>query len=167
MTTTDPGAPDVKKIWKLIEDTRFCFLATGSSVDDLYASPLTNQKIEEDGVIWFFIDRNGKTAESVRAYPRVLLTYANIGDDFYASLQGHASVIVDAGKAREMWSKLAEAWFPGGPDDAKLGLLRVDVDHGEVWEPASNKLVQFMSMVSAAVTHTPPKHVGEHKTFNA
>jgi general stress protein 26 len=156
-----------EKIWDLVKDAKYGFLVTPSADGRLSGRPLTTQKIENGKTLWFFIDRTGDTAQSVNASQRVLLTYSNSGDDFYASLEGTGEVIVDVAKAREMWSKFAEAWFPGGPEDPTLGLLRVDVDSGEVWEPAANKLVQFVSIATAAFTHTPPKHVGEHKTFNA
>jgi general stress protein 26 len=157
---------DRQEIWKQIEDTRIGFLTTATHDGHLRARPLTTQKIEDGKSIWFFIDRSGDTAHAIGGNPRVMLTYTDPSDSFYASLQGKGVVTVDPLKAKEMWSKIAEAWFPGGPDDPKLALLRVDVESGETWEPTTNKIVQFMSIVGAALTHTPPKHEGEHKTFN-
>ena len=66
---------------------------------------------------------------------------------------------------RELWNAMAGAWFTRGPDDPKLALLRVDVDKGEYWEPDVSKVVQFFSIAKAALTRTPPKHVGEHREF--
>jgi hypothetical protein len=60
---------------------------------------------------------------------------------------------------------MAQAWFPGGKDDPRLGLLRVIVDHGEYWD-ATGRVVPFFSMLKAALTHTQPKHVGEHRQFD-
>ena len=129
---------------------------------------MTTQKVEADGdegVLWFFIPRDGEMAKDAQANPRVLVTYTDGGEGFYASLSGTARVSVDAAKARAMWSKLNEAWFPEGPDDPNLAILRIKVDHGETWEPTTNKMLQFLSIATAAMTHTPPKLEGTHKTF--
>ncbi len=165
MTTLQATADDRKKIWKRIADTRFAFFTTLSENNGLRARPLTTQKADAESGVWFFIARDGQLAADVRHNPRALLTYANDGDSFYASMTGTAHVLVDPAKARELWSKLNEAWFPGGPDDPNLALLRVDVDHGETWEPTTNKMMQFLSIATAAVTHTPPRQEGAHKTF--
>jgi general stress protein 26 len=59
---------------------------------------------------------------------------------------------------------MAQAWFPGGPTDPRLALLRVTVEHGEYWD-AAGRVVPFLSMLKAAVTHTEPRHAGEHREF--
>ncbi|MEP7064348.1 MAG: pyridoxamine 5'-phosphate oxidase family protein [Betaproteobacteria bacterium] len=167
MTTTSATAEDRKDIWKQIEDTRFAFLTTLSEGNGLRARPVTTQKVEAEGdtgVVWFFIPQDGEMAKDAQANPRVLLTYTDGDENFYASLSGTARVSSDAAKAREMWSKMNEAWFPDGPGDPNLALLRVKIDHGETWEPSTNKMMQFLSIAVAAVTHTTPKD-GVHKTF--
>jgi len=60
----------------------------------------------------------------------------------------------------------AAGWFPGGPEDPNLGLLRVDVENGEYWDPVASKLVQFFAMAKAAVTRRPPQNIGEHRRFS-
>jgi general stress protein 26 len=154
-----------QEVWRQIQDARIGFLTTSTHDGHLRARPLTTQKIEDGKSLWFFIERNGDTAHAINAHSRVMLTYTDPSHEFYASLQGRATVIADPGIAREMWTKLADAWFPGGPEDPNLALLRVDVDAGETWEPTTNRLVQFMSIMGAALTHTPPNYEGEHKTF--
>lgn len=154
-----------KEIWRRIEDARIAFFTTLSEEGGLRARPLTTQRVEAETSLWFCVARSGDLARDAQANPRTLVTYSNEGDRFYASLTGTAHVIIDPAKAREMWSKLNEAWFPGGPDDPDLALLRVDVDHGETWEPTTNKLMQFLSIAAAAVTHTPLNQEGAHKSF--
>ncbi|MEO8849000.1 MAG: pyridoxamine 5'-phosphate oxidase family protein [Casimicrobiaceae bacterium] len=165
MTVTQATTADRRQIWKHLQDTRFGFFTTLSEDNGLRARPLTTQKVEAEKTVWFFIANDGQLAADVRANPRALLTYSNAGDSFYASMSGSAQVLVDPARARDMWSKLNEAWFPGGPDDPNLALLRVDVTHGESWEPSTNKMLQFLSIATAAMTHTPPKMEGAHKTF--
>jgi general stress protein 26 len=156
---------DRKAIWRRIENVPVAFFTSLSEDNGLRARPLTTQCVEAESRLWFFIERFGDLANDVKANPRALVTYSVEADRFYASLTGRARVYVDPEKARELWSKLNGAWFPGGPDDPNLALLRVDVDHGETWEPTTNKLTQFLSIASAAVMHTAPSNEGLHTTF--
>jgi general stress protein 26 len=156
---------DRKEIWKRIEQARVCFFTSLSEDNGLRARPLTTQCVETETRLWFFIERYGDLANDVKSNPRALVTYSVEADRFYASLTGRARVYVDPEKARELWSQLNEAWFPGGPDDPNLALLRVDVDHGETWQPTTNKLTQFLSIAPAAVMRTASPNEGVNKTF--
>ena len=62
----------------------------------------------------------------------------------------------DAGKKKELWNKIAEAWFPGGPTDPDLALVQVRIVHANYWDVKSSKLVQLFAMAKAAVTGKPP-----------
>jgi general stress protein 26 len=165
MTAELAMTPERKSAWEHIEHTRIAFFATLSEANGFRARPLTTQKVESESRLWFFVARDGDLAQEIASNPRVMVTYTNEDDGFYAALTGTAKIVVDADKARTMWSALDEAWFPGGPDDPNLALVRVDVDHGEMWEPTTNKMIQFLSIAAAAVTHTTPKAEGVHRTL--
>ena len=156
---------DRKHIWQRIEDARIAFFTTLSEDNGLRARPLSTQRVDAETSLWFFIAADSDLAKDARANQRALVTYSDEREGFYASLSGTARVMTDPNKAREMWSKLDEAWFPGGPEDSNLALLRVDVDHGETWEPTTNELMQFLSIAAAAMSHTAPSREGAHKTF--
>jgi len=81
----------------------------------------------------------------------------------YVSVSGRARLVRDPAKAKELWSPLLKAWFPGGLDDPRLALLRIGVDHAEYWDAKGNQMMVFASLVKAAVTGTPPAHLGKHK----
>ena len=91
----------------------------------------------------------------------------NEDEDLFVSLRGKATVLRDPQRARELWSTMAGAWFPGGPDDPNLGILRVDVDRGDYWDVKSSKLVQFFEMAKVALLKKTPENLGDHKRFNA
>jgi general stress protein 26 len=165
MTDDLATTPERKDAWQHIEHTRIAFLATLSEANGFRARPLTTQKVEVESRLWFFVARDGDLAHEIATNPRVLVTYTNEDDAFYAALTGTARVVVDAERARAMWSALNEAWFPGGPEDPNLAMVRVDVDHGETWEPTTNKMIQFLSIAAAAITHSALKNEGVHRTL--
>lgn len=71
--------------------------------------------------------------EEARQHRRVGLTYARSEDNSYVALTGTAEVVVDAKKAEELWDPSYRAWFPEGPNDPDLALIKVSVEMAEYW----------------------------------
>jgi general stress protein 26 len=80
----------------------------------------------------------------------------DIGDGFYLSASGTARLVQDKAMVRELWNFTSKAWFPGGIDDPELTLLKVVVDHAEVWDSDSNRMVRFFSTATAALFGSKP-----------
>jgi len=151
-------------LWRRLEKLRFAMLTSQDGSGQLVSRPITTQQAEDRGTVWFFVAAHGGFAEDLAVDARVALNYADPADNFYAALRGHGRIVHDPEKVAALWNVMAQAWFPGGPADPQLALLRVDVEHGEYWDSAG-RVVPFFSMLKAAMTHTTPKHPGEHKTF--
>ena len=94
--------------------------------------------------------------------PRVNVVFADPDDNAYVSISGQAAVVDDPQRARELWSNMAQAWFPGGPEDPALALVKVGITHADYWDVKDNKLVQVFKMVKAAATGQPPKDMADH-----
>jgi len=92
--------------------------------------PLTTQRADPDGTLWFFVPIDGGVARDVATSPSILLLYAEPSDNAYVALAGRATVSRDVERAREMWSAIAGAWFTEGPEDPGLGIMRVDLEVG-------------------------------------
>lgn len=146
-----------------VQAIKVCMFTTVESDGSLRSRPLTTQQIEPDGTLWFFVPTTGDVAGAVAANAQVNLSYADHGDGVYATVRGSAYLVHDPLKAEELWSTLVAAWFPGGPTDPNLALIRVDVDEAEYWKPEGSKIGQFVSIAKAALTRTPPAE-GEHRT---
>lgn len=167
--TAPPPAPasakDQQDLWKRIGDLRVAMLTTLDRDGTLSARPVTTQRVEPDGTLWFFIAADGGIAADLARNSRVHLCFMDVGDDVYVWLRGTGALVDDIVKVKDLWSPLAGAWFPGGPEDPNLGLLQVKVDRGDYWDVEASKLVQFFSMAKAAITKTPPAETGTHKQF--
>jgi general stress protein 26 len=70
----------------------------------------------------------------------------------WVSLTGDAIVVEDAAKKRELWNSGVEAWFPQGPDDDSVVLLKVQADSAEYWDSPGGRLATAFSFVKAKVT---------------
>lgn len=143
--------------------TPTCMLLTQDASGATHARPMTTQQVEPDGTMWMFTSASGHLAQEVAAHPGVLLTLADVGDGAYAALRGHALIVRNVDKQRELWTAMAGAWFPGGADDPDLALLRIALSFAEQWEPTSGKVVQFLEIAAAALTKSVPGHEGMYR----
>jgi len=62
----------------------------------------------------------------------------------------------DKTQRQALWTKFAQAWFPGGVDDPDLALVRVTVSHTHYWNVSENKLTQLLVMAKAVFTGEKP-----------
>ena len=91
----------------------------------------------------------------------VNVAFADPGSDPWVSVSGEAAVVNDPAKAEQLWSKMNDAWFKGGPRDPDLALVQVRIVHASYWDVKESQIVQLWKMAKAAVTGEPP-HLGEH-----
>jgi general stress protein 26 len=156
---------DEREVFERVENLRYAMLVTRDAERALSARPVTFLKVEPQGRFWFFVPIAGGIAHDIQRDSEVLLSVMDTDEDLFVSLTGHASVAQDPEKARELWSTMAGAWFPGGPDDPNLGILCVDVQRGDYWDVKASKLVRFYEMTKAALLKKTPENLGEHKRF--
>jgi len=151
-------------LWKLIKNIRFAMFTTRHGNGHLHSRPMTTQNkgLEADESLWFFMSKRGDPVDDLKADPVANLVYADPSEDTYVSVSGTAAMIEDPAKKKQLWSKLAEAWFPGGPTDPDLALVQVQIVHASYWDVKESKLVQLYEMAKATVTGKPPVDLGEH-----
>lgn len=148
MTDTDGAA----KIAELAKDIRVGMLTTVDSTGQMISRPMALQETEFDGDFWFFAERASRTVEQIRANPSVNVTLASA--QTWISVQGHAQVVEDSTKAKELWNAAVGAWFPQGPEDASVVLIKVDGDGAEYWD-TPGKVSTMISFAKAKVTGKP------------
>ena len=162
-TITDPTEARTK-LWDLVKDIRFAMFTTRHANGHLHSRPMTtqNSNLDEDQNLWFFMSRKGEPVADLIADPTVNVAYAVTGEDSYVSGSGTAAVVEDKAKKQQLWSKMAEAWFPGGVDDPDLALVCVKISHANYWDVKESKIVQLYQMAKAVITGKPPTEMGEH-----
>ena len=161
-----------ERLWELIKDIRFAMFTAqhvhgqsgGQSGGHLHSRPMTTQNkgVDGDNSLWFFMSRGSESATDIATNAEVNISYADLGADSYVSVSGRAAVVEDLLKKQQLWSKMAEAWFPGGAGDSDLALVQVKISHASYWDVKESKLVQLFKMAQAAVTGKPPTGMGEH-----
>ncbi len=162
--TVVPDAEALERLWDLIKGTRFSMFTARHGNGHLHSRPMTMQNagVDEDSSLWYFMSLSSEPVADLAKDPEVNVTFVDVGDDTYVSVSGRAAVVNDLAKKQQLWSKMAEAWFPGGPEDPDLALVQVRITHADYWDVKESKLVQLFKMAKAVVTGKPPTDLGEH-----
>ena len=143
---------DVQKLAKMIKGIRVAMLTTAMPDGSLRSRPMATQQTEFDGVLWFMCDAQSAKVYEVDREHHVNVSYAEPSDERYVSVTGRASVSHDREKIHELWSPFHKAYFPKGPDDPGIALLRVDVDQAEYWDAPSSTMTHLIGFAKAVLT---------------
>lgn len=155
-TADSPSQESVEKIVGLLRDARFSMvttIGTGASAGALMARPMTIQRVEDDGDLWFLISRSHDQAKAIVADPRVNVAVS--GDNSWVSVAGEGEIVRDQARIDDLWSPFADAWFPGGKEDPDVGLLLVRSDSAEYWDSPGGRVASLISFVKTAATGRP------------
>src|SRR5690606_11282784 len=72
--------------------------------------------------------------------------------DSWVSLSGTARLVDDRQKIEELWNPMVEAWFPEGPDDPSVGVLKFTAESAEYWDSPGGKIATAFSFVKSKLT---------------
>ena len=155
---------DIEKVAKLIKGIRFAMITTVGRGGTLRSRPMTTQNQPFDGTLWFFADGDSHLIHEADNNPRVNVSYADVKSNRFVSVSGRAAVVRDKDQIKAMWNPEVKAWFPKGPADPRIALLRVAVSQVEYWDAPSSKMVVLYEYAKAMVTGRRPQGFAEHKT---
>ena len=160
MSHSDPG--DLAKLGELILGIRVALLTTVDRDGRFHARPVQTLKVEADRTLWFFTDWSSPKVNELHHDVRVSLGYADSTKNVYVAVTGSGRLIRDSQKAKELWSIEQRAYYPEGPEDERLALLRVVIERAEYWI-APGRVSYIVAAVTAAVTGTPAGIIGENR----
>jgi general stress protein 26 len=155
----------VAELKSRIKAIRFAMFTTVDKHGHLIGRPMTNQDTDADGNLWFYTSTETDLWENIVAQPQVNLSFANPEENVYVSISGRAERVVDREQIKAMWNPAVQAWYPHGPDDPHVMLVKVVSDTAEFWDSNSSSMVQLFKMAKAVLTGTTPEE-GEHGRIN-
>ena len=149
------------RVWDIIEKVRVGMLTTRFD-GGLRARPLEPRPDRAEGVIYFITDVRGAKDDEIAAAPDVCLVMIDQKYKAYLSISGHATVARDEARAAAIWKKTDEVWWPEGPRDPNVRVLRLTPERAELWDGPSNSAVAAFEFAKARVTGTKPD-LGENR----
>ncbi|WP_426166471.1 pyridoxamine 5'-phosphate oxidase family protein [Sandarakinorhabdus sp. DWP1-3-1] len=114
----------------------------------------------EDDLIWFMTDEDSGKLDEIRADPRATVVFSD-GKSARVVFTGNARISSERAMIEALWSPAAEAFYPAGPTDPDIRLIRFSPDLGELWE-SPGRVVSLFRMAAAVATGTSARGVGSH-----
>ncbi|GAA4037285.1 pyridoxamine 5'-phosphate oxidase family protein [Parerythrobacter jejuensis] len=129
MNYNQGNADELKaKFWHALADSPFVFLERTDARDDAVVMTAQLDK-DADSAIWFFTTKDHDLAQMGPA----VATFAGKDHSIFARIEGTLARENSRERLEKQWSKVVEAWFPGGKDDPNLIMLRMDLGNAEIW----------------------------------
>ncbi|MDA1055583.1 MAG: pyridoxamine 5'-phosphate oxidase family protein [Planctomycetota bacterium] len=154
--TSSPDAQErmaaVKHLREMIHDIPVAMLTTVAPDGSLNSRPMVNVNEQFDGDLWFFTAFDDPKVAEIAAHPTVNVSFADTSKGRYVSAAGKAELVRDEKRIELHWTDGCEPWFPKGPQDPNLGLLKVDVESAEYWDQQQGTMVAVAGFFKRLVT---------------
>lgn len=128
----------------------------------LRARPLDARPDRKAGVIFFVIDVRGLKDDEVKTSPEVCFTVIDADAKAYLSITGHADIVRDAAIAKRIWKSPDQVWWPDGPEDVNVRVLRLDPKMAELWDGPASSAIASYELAKARITGNKP-NLGENR----
>jgi general stress protein 26 len=109
--------------------------------------------------MWFVTSAHAGKVEEIHDHSEVNVVMQ--GSNAYVSLTGRGYTVKDPAKIKELWNEAWRVWFPDGPDQADLVLIRVDPTIGEFWDERGTKGARYLW--EAAKAYAQGEQVNEER----
>ena len=161
MTLSKSQQDNLDRIRRLIEKVGVCMLTTQSACG-LRARPIEARPDRDAGVIFCVTDIRSTKEEEIAAAPDVGLVFVDPDDKAYLSITARAAVMRDVAKTKAIWKITDGMWWPDGPGDPNVCLLRIEPLMGELWDGPASTAVAVIEFVKAKLTGAEPA-LGENR----
>lgn len=133
---------------ELIRTFDHAMLTTHGRDGTLHARPMIVAEIDNNGDVWLMSDVRAEKVEEVGEDARASVTMQS--DSRFATLSGKTEVVRDTARMQRLWNASWQVWFPEGPTDDKLVLLKVQTQHGEFWDNAGVQGAKYLYRAAKA-----------------
>lgn len=143
---------DFQKLREMIKEIDFCMLTTVDENNDLHSRPMSlNSEVDQEGNMWFFTSSNSHKVSELTRTPKCNASFSKPDDNRFVSITGKAELVTDKQKIKELWKPELKIWFPEGPDQPDVALLRIGIEKAEYWDSPSSTVASVVHFVSALV----------------
>ena len=150
----------IARIAELIKDIRVAMLTTISTDGSLHSRPMATQNTPFNGEVVFLTAENSGKVDEIREDAAVNLCFSDAKSS-YVTLSGRASISNDRALIHALYEPSYQAWFPDGPTDPNIRVLRIKVDQAEYWDAPSSAILRKVQILARAATGGKTT-VGEH-----
>ncbi len=125
---------------RLLAAFRTAVLTTRGADGHYHSRPMAMRQTVRGEEIWFATSIGSKKVQDLEQEPRCALAFFDpAGGGDALSISGTGEVIRDRKLLHELWDASWRRWFPGGPDQKDVALLRVMPEHVERHDGATGR----------------------------
>jgi general stress protein 26 len=124
----------------LLAAYRTAILTTRGADGHLHARPMAMRQQVRGEEIWFATSIDAKKCKDLEVEPQCALVFFDPAHGTTISVSGTGELIRDRKLIHELWDPSWRRWFPGGPDQRELALIRVIPEHVERHDGATGAL---------------------------
>lgn len=145
----------IKKLHELVGHINICLFCTDLKAGDgATATPMSAQKVDEEGNIWFFSGKDSDKNREISKDNDVQLFFSHPGLSSYLVVNGFATIITDIEKMKELYTPAIKIWFKDGVEDPNISLIKVATKNAYYWDTVGGKAINFIKMIASVVTGT-------------
>ena len=122
----------------LLAGYRTAILTTRGEDGHLHGRPMAMRQQVRGEEIWFATSVDAKKVKDLEHDPQCALAFF-APDGPTIAISGRGEVLRDRKLLQELWDPSWRRWFPGGPDQREVALLRVIPEHVERHDPESGR----------------------------
>lgn len=152
---------------ELIQDIPVAMLTTVASDGSLHSRPMVNINEKFDGDLWFFTSHDDPKVAEIQAHPQVNVSFAAPNKHQYVSATGKAEVVRDPKRRELVWTSDCEHWFPEGPKDPNLLLLKIEVESASYWDQQRGVMVAIAGFFKRLMGEKPAETQNEQVDWPA
>ncbi len=145
------GPKAISKIQELIHKSPTCFFVTAEGIQGPHgARPMSVQKVDDAGNLWFLSADDSHKNLEVAADPAVKLYFQGSAHSDFLLINGKATISRDKTKIKELWEPIIKTWFTEGVDDPRITVIQVTPTEGYYWDTKHGKAVAGIKMLIGA-----------------
>jgi general stress protein 26 len=145
------GREAIPQIASLINQIDICLFATRGDDGQLHSRPMSNNgQVEWDGQSWFFAPTDGRLVTELRTDPAAVAAYRAEEGFAFVSVSGRATIETDPELKKRYWLDDLERWFPNGPADPNVALIRLDAEEAQWWTEDGDGMADLREAVASS-----------------
>ena len=147
-------------IWKNVRQISECMLITKVGAH-MRGRPMRGIAREDENVIWFITAKTSHKDDEIAADSHACLCFADASKHTFVSMSGEIEMTDAKDQILALWNSGAEAYFPEGPGDPNIVLLKFVPEFGEYWDSPTNPVLLAIQFIKSKVIGEKPK-LGEN-----
>ena len=132
---------DGEHLYDLLASFATAVLVTRGRDGHMHARPMAVAEMRADADAYFVTSIDSPKVAEIYADADVLLTFQSAHQ--YAAIYGRVNIVRERALIDRLWKDSWKIWFPRGPSDPAIALLRFDAERGELWNDLGLLGVQY------------------------